>query len=112
LKDFLAGNANGLRCFDGESDAAAAHFSHGDADITSDLDGFANFTAEHQHLAPVALKDRFPGSEVAETAVYSKITLNFSGDSRRKVEECCEIREFPDFCMGIKREDAGKVMLT
>jgi hypothetical protein len=28
------------------------HFGDGDADITCDLDGFANFSAEHQHLAP------------------------------------------------------------
>lgn len=84
VEDFLAGDANGLRGFDGQPDPTAADFGDGDADITSDLDGFANFSAEHQHLAPVALGELISQSGSGRNCRFAKGYALFRGRFEKK----------------------------
>lgn len=97
FENLLPGDANGLGCFDGKSDPTTADFGDRDSDVTSDVDGFANFSAEHQHWAPVACGSfcsRWMNS--AEIADLQKITHELKEDSRRNAEDSHEIREIPD----------------
>lgn len=50
-EDFLAGDADTWWSIYGQPYTSTANLSDGDADIAGDLNGFANFTAEHQHLS-------------------------------------------------------------
>jgi hypothetical protein len=81
---FFAVNSNIFRRVNADSDLSTTHAEHGDLDLTSNGDGFADATGQYQHAIPLNWFRRYQYTNTPEMGLASPIIVDCTrrlGDS-------------------------------
>jgi hypothetical protein len=69
-------NSHIFRCVNADSDLRATHAEHGDADLASNGDGFADATGQYQHAIPLNWFRKYQGTNTPEMGLASPIIID------------------------------------